>query len=151
MELSVIILIFLAGLVAIVIELFLPGVVLGLLGFLAVAGSIIYAAVGGYYVTAVVLTAATIALVPVFLVLWKSVLSKVMSLKADEVGFRPSTTIDESLVGLEGMALSPLRPSGIAELDGRRHHVVTRGEMLERGSRIKVIEVSGNRVVVTRM
>jgi membrane-bound serine protease (ClpP class) len=54
-------------------------------------------------------------------------------------------------VGAEGEAVSPLRPSGIAHLNGKRYDVVTQGEMIDRGSRVKVIEVSGNRIVVKRI
>jgi membrane-bound serine protease (ClpP class) len=48
-----------------------------------------------------------------------------------------------------GVTLSPLRPSGIARIQGTRVDVVTRGEMLEAQVPVKVIEVRGNRVVVT--
>ena len=43
---------------------------------------------------------------------------------------------------------SALRPTGIARIDGRRVDVVTRGEQLEPGTRVRVVEVSGNRLVV---
>jgi membrane-bound ClpP family serine protease len=36
-------------------------------------------------------------------------------------------------------------------LNGKRYDVITRGEMVERGTRIHVIEVSGNRIVVKRL
>jgi len=146
--LSVIILIFLCGLLAMFIELFIPGAVMGVLGMMAVMGSIVYAIMTGHMTTAVVLLVIALALVPVFFVLWKGFAGRFMAMKGEERGFRPSTTITEELVGAEGQALSPLRPSGIALLDERRVDVVTRGEMLPRGTRIKVIEVSGNRVVV---
>lgn len=56
-------------------------------------------------------------------------------------------TLDD-LVGKVGVATSPLRPSGSAEIDGRPVHVVTTGGMIERGARVRVREVSGNRVIV---
>jgi membrane-bound ClpP family serine protease len=52
------------------------------------------------------------------------------------------------LAGKVGVAVSPLRPAGFARIDGRRVDVVTRGEMLEEGRAVRVIEVAGNRVVV---
>jgi membrane-bound serine protease (ClpP class) len=150
-KLAVIIAIFLCGLLAMAIELVTPGVVLGIIGFLAVIGTIVYAFVIGYTVTAVVLLVVTLAFVPVFFLAWKHIAGRVMALRADESGFRPSTTLSQDLVGLEGEAASPLRPSGIVYLDGKRCDVVTRGEMLEKGARIKVIEVSGNRIVVKKV
>lgn len=55
---------------------------------------------------------------------------------------------DASLVGREGVVESPLRPSGIARIEGRRVDVVTRGELIDPGARVRVLEVTGNRIVV---
>lgn len=52
------------------------------------------------------------------------------------------------LRGRYGIALSDLRPSGVADLEGRRVDVVTSGEWVGRGSRLEVIKVEGHRVVV---
>jgi len=150
-ELSVIIGLYVCGLVAMIIELFIPGAVIGTMGFLAVAGSIIYALATGHPVAAAILVGCTLAFVPIFFALWKGVVGRYFALK--ETGAKdsgPSTIIDESLVGTEGVVVSPLRPTGIARLHDRRYDVITRGEMLERGTRVKVVEVSGNRVVVER-
>ena len=51
-------------------------------------------------------------------------------------------------VGARGVALSVLRPSGTALVNGKRLSVVTRGEFIDRGSMVEVIEVEGNRIVV---
>ncbi len=50
--------------------------------------------------------------------------------------------------GKTGVTISTLRPSGIARLDGHRVDVVTRGEMIDPGVDVRVIEVLGNRIVV---
>jgi membrane-bound serine protease (ClpP class) len=52
------------------------------------------------------------------------------------------------LAGKEGLASTVLRPSGIAEIAGRRVDVVAEGRFIEAGERIRVIKVEGNRVVV---
>lgn len=60
---------------------------------------------------------------------------------------------DPSIRGLlhkQGVAVSDLRPAGFATIDGKRVDVVTRGELLDRDTPLKVIEVEGNRVVVAR-
>ena len=57
---------------------------------------------------------------------------------------------DLGLVGHEGVAEAPLRPAGLARIDGRRVDVVTRGELIDPGERVRVLEVKGNRVVVAR-
>lgn len=64
---------------------------------------------------------------------------------------RPATDErDLSLLGATGTVVTPLRPAGHALLDGRRVDVVTRGDGIEVGAPVRVIEVLGNRVVVAR-
>ena len=52
------------------------------------------------------------------------------------------------LVQRTGTALTALRPSGTALIDGQRVDVVSEGQMIEKGSRIKVVATEGLRVVV---
>jgi membrane-bound serine protease (ClpP class) len=52
------------------------------------------------------------------------------------------------LLGSSGVTLTPLRPSGAAELDGRRVDVVTDGVFVEAGKGLKVVSIEGARVVV---
>ncbi len=59
-----------------------------------------------------------------------------------------STDDLKSMIGKEGIALSVLRPSGIGDFDGIKLDVVTEGEYVPSGSRIKIIEISGPRIVV---
>ena len=58
---------------------------------------------------------------------------------------------DLELVDREGVVEAVLRPAGMARIDGRRVDVVSRGEMIEAGARVRVLEVRGNRVVVVRI
>lgn len=52
------------------------------------------------------------------------------------------------LVGMEGTAISHLRPSGIAELADRRLDVIADGVFVERGSRVRVTKVAGSKILV---
>ena len=148
MEEAIIIIIYLLGLLAMIIEMFLPGAIIGVTGFLAASGAVVYAVVQGHTALAAVLIFASIAAVPCFFVLWRNVLARHFALRTDESTFRPSTTVTEDLEGKEGVAETPLHPSGIARFDGRRIDVVTRGEMLDKGTHVIIIDVAGNRVVV---
>jgi len=53
-----------------------------------------------------------------------------------------------AFLGKAGIATSTLRPSGTAEINDLRVDVVTRGEFIEKGKAIEVIEVTGNQVIV---
>lgn len=57
----------------------------------------------------------------------------------------------KELVGKQGIALTPLRPAGSAQIEDQRVDVVTEGEFIEKGSPIKVVKVEGWRVIVERM
>lgn len=52
------------------------------------------------------------------------------------------------LLGQEGVAISALRPAGIAEIAGQRWDVVTEGAFIPRNSRVQVVKVEGPRIVV---
>jgi membrane-bound serine protease (ClpP class) len=51
-------------------------------------------------------------------------------------------------IGLEGVALSSLRPAGKGRFGPKKYDIVTRGEFIERDTPIRIIESSGNRYVV---
>jgi membrane-bound serine protease (ClpP class) len=57
----------------------------------------------------------------------------------------------ERFLNKSGVAISALRPAGFARIDDQRVDVVTRGEMLDTGTPLRVVEVIGNRVVVARL
>ena len=62
-----------------------------------------------------------------------------------------SGTVEDALaafVGREGIAQSELRPAGIVVVDGRRLDCVTEGALLPADTRVRVVKVEGNRVVV---
>jgi hypothetical protein len=65
-------------------------------------------------------------------------------------GYASPPETDRSWLGKGGIAVSPLRPSGIADVEGERVDVVSDGEFLEAGAQIVVSRVDGNRIVVRR-
>lgn len=62
-------------------------------------------------------------------------------------GFLPGETLQE-LLGCEGEALTTLRPAGIGRFGNRRVDVLTKGDYIDAGTRIKVVETAGNAVAV---
>ncbi len=61
-----------------------------------------------------------------------------------------ATSNHGALVGKEGVAFTPLRPSGTGLIDGRRVDVAADSEFIEKDSPITVVEVEGNRIVVRK-
>lgn len=57
---------------------------------------------------------------------------------------------EESAIGLEGTATSMLRPTGRGRFGEQTYQVVSRGDYIEKGAAIVIIEAEGNRYVVGR-
>ena len=53
-------------------------------------------------------------------------------------------------VGAEGRALSFLRPAGKADIDGELLDVISEGEFIEKDAAIRVVDIRGNRILVTK-
>lgn len=66
---------------------------------------------------------------------------------ASASGYVSSDALDE-LMGKKGVAVTPLRPAGTADIGGERIDVVTRGEFVTPGVPVEIIQVRGSRVVV---
>lgn len=137
------------GYILLLLELFVPGGILGVLGglsilygtYLAFGMSTIWG-VSALFLSVVV----TIGIVVGFVrsrAAKKLVLDNEFSKdwKASEDGL-------ESLLGQRGETVSPLRPAGYAMIGERRLDVVSDSEFLEAGVEIEVVEIEGNRVVV---
>jgi membrane-bound ClpP family serine protease len=144
------------GLALVVGEILFPS--LGLLSFLAVAsigGSIALAfgistSVGINFLIAVAVLVPTMILLGLKLFprspLGKHMVARGLSFEATHA----TDARDLELVGKQGVTVAPLRPAGIARIDGRRVDVVSRGELIDSETPVRVIEVRGNRVVVAR-
>jgi membrane-bound serine protease (ClpP class) len=65
-------------------------------------------------------------------------------------GYASAPDTDKQWLGKDGFAVSPLRPSGIADIAGERLDVVSDGEFIEAGAQVVVARVDGNRIVVRR-
>jgi membrane-bound serine protease (ClpP class) len=148
MSLTMVILMFIFGVAAMMLELFIPGGVVGALGFVATVTSIVYAFATDYTITGTVLTVSLFAFIPLFFLLWREVIGRFMAIEGSEKDFRPGTEVNETLMGKQGRTITSLHPTGVALIDGKRHHVVTRGEMVDKGATVEVIDTSGNRTVV---
>jgi membrane-bound serine protease (ClpP class) len=71
----------------------------------------------------------------------------VTGMQAD-LGYVSAPETDRGWLGRTGTALSPLRPAGIAEIDGTRLDVVSEGGFIVAGTSIEVTRTDGNRIVV---
>ncbi len=144
LELAIVL--FAVGLTLIALEMFVPGGLVGTIGFISCVAAIYFAfqvsTVAGIVGIVIVVLATPVA---IYSGLKRASLKTALRKEAGVV----SAPSDPALpVGMEGVARTVLRPSGMATIDGKRVNVVTRGEMIPRNSKIEIIEVEGGRVVV---
>jgi membrane-bound ClpP family serine protease len=89
-----------------------------------------------------------ICFIPIFFITWYKLLTKTFAVRASEEGFSSSKNNLEDLISAEGVAITTLRPSGTVIINGGKVDVVSEGEMILKNTKIKVIDVKGNRIVV---
>ena len=152
----VVVLLAIAGVALIIGEVFIPGGIIGTIGLLALIGSIVLAVMnfstGGIIATVFLIPVAGIAAwLFAFRVLRRTRLGQSVFLQSTQKGVSVlSGSADElkQLIGKRGVALSYLRPAGVAQIDGDRVDVVTEGEYVKAGTPIVVLELEGNHLVV---
>jgi membrane-bound serine protease (ClpP class) len=149
------IILILVGVLLIVAEVYLvPGFnIVGILGALMILFAIGYAFTETGFLGGVAALVGAILLVGAVLYGMKQsgawdrfVLST--NLKRDEMTVARESEQRARYLGKTGVALSPLRPTGIVEIDGERIEVATEGDFIAAGSHIKVVAMDRRRYFV---
>lgn len=147
---------FLGGVLCLIIEILMPTI--GLLAGVGIAlmlYSVVLAMGGDLNAVYAILISLVIAIGLFALVVKKlpsSTLWERFTLKnrsQTSAGFT-SAADHSALLGKTGVVLTKLRPSGSIEVDGKPVDVVSEGEFLDKGVKVKVVEVEGSRIVVRR-
>ena len=155
MELLLPITLILVGVGLIIAEVYLvPGFnIVGIIGGLMLLFAIgIAFTEAGFLGGVLTLTGAVVAAGATFYFLWQSgawdrfVLSS--SLRKDDHLIARESEQRARYLGKTGVAVSPLRPTGIAEIEGERIEVVTEGEFISSGSDIRVVAMDRRRYFV---
>jgi membrane-bound serine protease (ClpP class) len=154
---STIILLFVLGIVLLVLDLFLPGIILTIFGtvvILAGTGRAFteYGVGGGLLAFAIGMTALGLALWVEYGILPKTRLGKKFFLHAAVDGTSQAPLAQTSaLAGREGVALTPLMPSGQIEVDGRRYEALSLDGHVAKGARLKVTGAQNFSLTVTKL
>ena len=67
--------------------------------------------------------------------------------ESNEAGYR-STQDTEIFLGREGETTTVLRPTGMAEFDGVKLNVISEGEFIPAGVKVRIVRVEGSRILV---
>lgn len=151
---SLVVFLLLAGTLLLLAETILPGGIAGIAGLGLLAAAVVtgfqeFGASGGTWLLAGVLIGLTFGGMAWLAWLPKSRLMKPL-ISQSKVGGDAQGAHDRWL-HQEGIALTPLRPSGVARIGSEKVDVVTEGGLIAKGESVRVVTVEGLRVVVRRM
>ena len=147
----IIALLIVSGIILLSIEFFIvPGFSVPGLAGIALIGYGIYRSNAEYSAFGVVVTV-TVSVAAALILMKIALKSRAIKSVGLEYSHKGARAVDDysSLLNKKGKALSDLRPSGTALIDGNRYDVVTEGEYIEGNSDILVHHVEGTRIVVT--
>lgn len=146
---------FVLGVLLIIAELFVPGGIIGAIGFLSVLLSLFLAADHIGHMAVSLFIAGSISIFTIF------ILSKVIGKRMkwfkkiilnDSISTEKGYVSNQNrtdLIGKTGVTVTALRPAGTVMTDGEeRLDVVTEGTYIEKGKKVKIVKVEGSRIVV---
>lgn len=144
----------LLGIILIIIEFFVAGGIIGLLGVGSIIGSLFMSGYDVGHMSMSIAIAFVVAIIAA-VVLFKAIgmergLFRHIVLRdrtSTELGYVSSVNRLE-LIGMEGKTITPLRPAGTAIFDDERIDVVSEGRFIELNEPVKIVQVEGMRVVV---
>ncbi len=158
------ILLFILGLILLALEIFLiPGFgVTGVLGIALMIGSIFFSlfsfgpdineSISGAVVQLAATLLMTIGIISLLVkYLPKSTRFLKLTLQAENTsdsGFVSSENY-ASLLGSEGITYTPLRPAGVAIINGEKFDVLADGNFIEKNVAVKIVKVMGGKITVS--
>ena len=145
------IILFVVGIALAVVEMFIPGFgIFGIMSAIVLIVDIFITAdtiTEGIILTVIFFTVLVIIFTLFFALASKGRLPRKLVLHESETGFCGTEDM-QYLYGKTGVATATCRPVGNVDFDGVKLDVVSRGEYIEKGTVVEVIEVEGNRIVV---
>lgn len=145
------------GLALLIAELFLPGFgVSGIFGVLCLVAVCVIQFLTNDPLPATLVTLVLGVILVIMVLLFMRSMKKGMLFRSPIVlkerieaeAVKPSTGSLEHLIGKTGTAVTPLRPSGIAQIEGKRYSVETQATFLEKDSVVTVLSVDGTKITV---
>lgn len=142
------------GIGLIIAEFFVPGGILGLIGAGAIIGSLFMSGYDIGHMSLSIGIAFLLSLIVSIILFRRMGMDKgifrhiiLKDQTTTEQGYVSSVNRLE-LIGLEGITVTPLRPSGTAVFDQERLDVISEGRFIDENKKVKVVKVEGVRIVV---
>ena len=147
---ALIITLLILGAILLFLETLLPGMIAGIVGCLCLMAAVILGYRDfGYQTGSLILAGVLVGLVIGTWCWLKFFPDSRLGKKFISQGSSGELGVEKpELLNGTGVALTQLRPSGTASINGQRVDVVTEGGLIERGTAVKVVAVEGARIVV---
>lgn len=147
---ALIITLLILGAVLMFLETLLPGMIAGIIGFICLLAAVVLGYRDyGFEAGTWILVGVIVGLMAGVWCWLKFFPESRMARKFISSGAVGDLGVDRpELLHQTGEALTQLRPSGNANINGQRVDVVAESGLIERGTRIKVVAVEGARIVV---
>lgn len=145
------------GIVLLVLEVIVPGGVLGVIGVLAMGGGCVLAffelgARGGWIATGTSVAALGLALYVEFVLLPKTRWGKKLFLAdAIEGASQPMLAKADKIIGKTGEAITMMAPSGYVMVDGARYEASSQSGLIAKGAGVRVVAVDNFRLIVAHL
>lgn len=153
---SVIIVLFAAGVLLLALEVVVPGAILGIAGGIFMLGGVIvsfnrFGFDGGAIAAGVALLLVAVTLYLEFVILPRTRLAKRFSMAGTVAGTSQPPIADRAhVIGRQVVAVTALVPSGVVELDGRRYEAFARTGLTQPGERLDIVDMDNFRLIVSR-
>ena len=153
---SLILILFAAGVLLLALEVVVPGAILGIVGgIFIIAGVWVsfarFGLNGGALASGVAIVLGGVALYLEFVLLPKTRLAKALSMTGTVAGrSQPVVAERAAVVGRQAVAVTALVPSGYVECEGRRYEAFARSGHAQVGEQLEVIDVDNFRLIVTK-
>jgi len=147
---SLIITLLILGAVLMFLETLLPGLIAGISGFVCLVAAVVLGyQTYGYQTGTFILAGVIVGLMAGVWCWLKFFPDSRMAKKFISRGAVGDLGVDKpELLNQTGEALTQLRPSGNANINGQRVDVVAESGLIERGAKVRVVAVEGARIVV---
>ncbi|MCK4541162.1 MAG: NfeD family protein [Spirochaetales bacterium] len=149
------------GIIAIIIEFFVPAAgIIGIIGGGSIIGGIVLTYIHFGKTAGSLYLLGALVFAPALIILYfrffhRSWIGKKLILDRNQSRNEGFASYEEQrydgLLGVEGTALTDLRPSGMAKIDDKKYSVLTGGEYIEAGVSIRVTRIDGSRIVVQKL
>lgn len=154
------IILIIVGIIAIILEVFVPDYgILAIIGVSLMISAIIFSFIKFDFPTGLIFLLIVLVLFPVIFIIAfnlfpRSYFGKKLILNMEEKassGFTVDLSLKEITIGTTGIAVTPCRPSGIGLFNNKKLDVLTVGEYIDKGEKIVITKIEGTKIIVKKL